>query len=91
MSIRSILFATLTENEKELLVSGMKRLTFRKGTLIAAQETSLTSLMVVRSGVAVAERHTGDEAIELTGLAPGDLFGERGVLMGYLSRVTSAR
>ncbi|RDJ03865.1 cyclic nucleotide-binding domain-containing protein [Rhizobium grahamii] len=78
------LFATLTENEKELLVSGMKPLTFRKGTLIAAQETSLTSLMVVRSGVAVVERHTGEGAIELTRLAPGDLFGERGVLMGAL-------
>ncbi len=78
------LFSTLTEDEKELLASGMKRLTFRKGTLIAAQETSLTSLMVVRSGVAVVERQTGAGTLELTRLAPGDLFGERGVLMGAL-------
>ncbi|MEK1896847.1 MAG: mechanosensitive ion channel family protein [Rhizobium sp.] len=78
------LFATLTEDEKEALAGSMKRLTFRKGAVIAAQDTSLTSLMVVRSGVAVVERDAGSGHIELTRLAPGDLFGERGVLMGAL-------
>ncbi len=78
------LFATLTEEEKETLAASMKRQTFRKGTVIASQDTSLTSLMVVRSGVAVVERETRGEHIELNRLAPGDLFGERGVLMGAL-------
>lgn len=78
------LFATLTEDEKETLVAGIKRQTFRKGAVIAAQDTSLTSLMVVRSGVAVVERETQGEHIELNRLAPGDIFGERGVLMGAL-------
>jgi len=45
------LFATLTEDEKEALASSMKRLTFRKDTIIAAPDTSLTSLMIVRTGV----------------------------------------
>ncbi|QFY63814.1 mechanosensitive ion channel (plasmid) [Rhizobium grahamii] len=78
------LFATLTEEEKETLAASMKRQTFRKGAVIAAQDTSLLSLMVVRSGVAVVEREANGEHIELTRLAPGDLFGERGVLMGAL-------
>jgi CRP-like cAMP-binding protein len=78
------LFATLTEDEKEALASSMKRLTFRKDTIIAAQDTSLTSLMIVRTGVAVVERDEVDSQAELTRLAPGDLFGERGVLMGAL-------
>ncbi|MBZ7924191.1 mechanosensitive ion channel family protein [Ensifer adhaerens] len=78
------LFATLSEEEKEMLAESMTRQTFRKGTVIAAQDTSLTSLLIVRSGVVVVERDTGHEHVELNRLAPGDLFGERGVLMGAL-------
>lgn len=78
------LFSTLTEDEKESLAADMKRLTFRKDALIATQDTSLTSLMIVRRGVAVVERMEGSETIELARIAPGDLFGERGVLMGAL-------
>ncbi|MBB3592017.1 small-conductance mechanosensitive channel/CRP-like cAMP-binding protein [Rhizobium sp. BK529] len=78
------LFSTLTEDEKESLAADMKRLTFRKDALIATQDTSLTSLMIVRRGVAVVERKEGNEIIELARIAPGDLFGERGVLMGAL-------
>lgn len=79
------LFTTLTEDEKEVLASNMKRLTFRKNAIIATQDTSLTSLMIVRSGVAVVERTDDiDGRTELTRFAPGDLFGERGVLMGAL-------
>ncbi len=78
------LFSTLTEDEKESLATDMKRLNFRKDALIATQDTSLTSLMIVRRGVAVVERIEGNEIIELARIAPGDLFGERGVLMGAL-------
>ncbi len=78
------LFSTLTEDEKESLAADMKRLSFRKDALIATQDTSLTSLMIVRRGVAVVERKEGGETIELARIAPGDLFGERGVLMGAL-------
>jgi small-conductance mechanosensitive channel/CRP-like cAMP-binding protein len=78
------LFSTLTEDEKESLAADMKRLSFRKDALIATQDTSLTSLMIVRRGVAVVERMEGKETLELARIAPGDLFGERGVLMGAL-------
>jgi CRP-like cAMP-binding protein len=42
----------------------------------------MTSLMIIRSGVVAIEKDDGTGRKELTRLAPGDLFGERGVLMG---------
>lgn len=76
------LFSTLTEDEMESLAGTMQRLTFKKDVIIAPQDASMTSLMIVRSGVVVVERNTDGSTVELTRLAPGDLFGERGVLMG---------
>jgi CRP-like cAMP-binding protein len=76
------LFSTLTENEKEALSAVMQRLTFKKDEIITPQDASMTSLMIVRTGVAISERANDGSPIELARLAPGDLFGERGVLMG---------
>jgi small-conductance mechanosensitive channel/CRP-like cAMP-binding protein len=76
------LFSTLTEDEMESLAASMKRLTFKTDMVIAPQNASMTSLMIVRSGVVVVEKQTEEGCEELTRLAPGDLFGERGVLMG---------
>jgi CRP-like cAMP-binding protein len=76
------LFSTLTEDERENLAQEMKRLTFKQDVVIAAQDAALTSLMIVRSGVVVVEREIEGVMSEITRLAPGDLFGERGVLMG---------
>lgn len=82
------LFSTLTEDEMEALASTMQRLTYKKDTVIAPQDASMTSLMIVRSGVVVVEDVTGPVRLELTRLAPGDLFGERGVLMGAAEPAT---
>jgi CRP-like cAMP-binding protein len=71
-----------TEDEMESLAASMKRLTFKKDMVIAPQDASMTSLMIVRSGAVVVENQTEENCEELTRLAPGDLFGERGVLMG---------
>ncbi|MGV2103751.1 cyclic nucleotide-binding domain-containing protein [Rhizobium sp. 21-4511-3d] len=76
------LFSTLTEDEMEALANSMERLAFKKGVVIAPQDASMTSLMIVRSGVVTIERVSDHGREELTRLAPGDLFGERGVLMG---------
>ena len=75
------LFASCTEDEKEALASGMVRRTFRKGEILASQGTVLKSLMVLRSGVAVIRRE-GEQQTELGHLAPGDFFGEGGLLTG---------
>ncbi|WP_454849830.1 mechanosensitive ion channel family protein [Rhizobium binxianense] len=76
------LFSTLTEDEREALASGATRLTYRKDTVIAGQDTVLASLMVIRGGVVVVEREEEGRKIELNRLAPGDFFGEGGVLIG---------
>lgn len=76
------LFTPLTEDEKEALAAKMTRRTYRSNTVIAAQNSKLTSLMVIRSGVVVISREENGREIELTRLSPGDCFGEGGVLMG---------
>lgn len=47
------LFATLTEDEKEVLAGAMVRRTFRKDETIVAEGATLQALMVIRSGVAL--------------------------------------
>jgi small-conductance mechanosensitive channel len=76
------LFAPLTEDEKEVLAAHMTRRTFQKDTVIAAQDARLTSLMIVRTGVISVSRSEAGRQIELGRLAPGDYFGEGGVLIG---------
>ncbi len=75
------LFATLTDDEKDALASSMTRRTFQKGSVIAAKGSKLTSLMIMRTGVAALQRVEGAHQVELARLSPGDLFGERGVLV----------
>jgi small-conductance mechanosensitive channel len=76
------LFASMTEDEKEVLASTMVRRTFRKGEILAEQGAVLKSLMIVRSGVASIVRRDGAHETELGRLAPGDFFGEGGLLTG---------
>jgi CRP-like cAMP-binding protein len=76
------LFASLTEEEKQLLAPTMTRRTYRKGEMLAGQDTKLNSLFVVRTGVLVVSRKEGDAEIELSRLSPGDYFGEAGLFAG---------
>ncbi|HMG49124.1 MAG TPA: mechanosensitive ion channel family protein [Inquilinus sp.] len=76
------LFDTLTEDEKEALASTMTRRTFRSGETVVEQGTVLTSLMIVRTGVATVARQDHGSETELRRLAPGDFFGEGGLLTG---------
>ncbi|MDS7595483.1 mechanosensitive ion channel family protein [Agrobacterium tumefaciens] len=78
------LFTALTPEEKDGLAATMNRLTFRKNDIVAHQGTALTSLMILRSGVMAIEEAEEGIVAELQRLAPGDIFGERGVLMGAL-------
>jgi small-conductance mechanosensitive channel/CRP-like cAMP-binding protein len=78
------LFASLTDDETAALSANMNRLSFKKGELMAHKDASLTSLMILRSGVAVFIEPSDETSIELGRIAPGDLFGERGVLLGAL-------
>lgn len=76
------LFAPLTEDEKETLAAAMSRRTFKKDSVLIEQGDTVASLMIVRSGALVATRQEGHKEIELGRLAPGDYFGESGLLIG---------
>ncbi|MDC7741661.1 mechanosensitive ion channel family protein [Rhizobium binxianense] len=72
------IFATLTSDEKRKLAETTAVREFRKGDVIVREGEMLPSLMMVRAGI-IAARH-GEE--ERGRLAPGDFFGETGLLAG---------
>jgi small-conductance mechanosensitive channel/CRP-like cAMP-binding protein len=76
------LFEALTEDEKETLAATMTRRSFRSGATLVEQGMVLTSLMIVRNGVATDTRQDHGRGTELRRLAPGDFFGEGGLLTG---------
>ncbi|MDL2407755.1 mechanosensitive ion channel family protein [Rhizobium calliandrae] len=78
------LFDGFTDQEKIDLASNMNRLVFKQGEVIAHKGSTLTSLMLLKSGVAGFFLEDGKSKIEFGRIAPGDLFGERGVLLGML-------
>jgi len=76
------LFDALTEDEKEALAATMTRCSFRAGETLVEQGTVLTSLTIIRNGVATDTRQDHGRGTELRRLAPGDFFGEGGLLTG---------
>ncbi|MBY5710563.1 mechanosensitive ion channel family protein [Rhizobium leguminosarum] len=76
------LFSSLTEDEKETLAASMTRRTFKKDAILIEQGDTVASLMIVRSGALIATRQEGHKDVELGRLAPGDYFGESGLLIG---------
>ena len=75
------MFSELIEGEKDSLAESMVRLHFRKGDVIAHHGSVSTSLMILKSGVIIVEEPDNELTTELARLAPGDMFGERGVLI----------
>ncbi|MBB4572413.1 cyclic nucleotide-binding domain-containing protein [Rhizobium lentis] len=71
-------FATLTSDEKQRLAETATVREFRKGDVIVQEGEMLPALMMVRAGI-IAARHAGEERGRL---APGDFFGETGLLAG---------
>lgn len=81
--IRAIpIFSALTEDEQETLAATVSVRTYRKGDIIARQGEMLPSLMIVQTGVIVRQREDHGRLEEIGRLAPGDFFGETGLLAG---------
>lgn len=77
------IFSALTDAEKEALAATASVRTYRKGDIIARQGEMLPALMIVRTGVIVRQRdNDGTHPEEVGHLAPGDFFGETGLLAG---------
>ena len=76
------LFASLSVEEKDALAQTMTRRSFRKGEVMAVQGSVPKRLTVMRGGVGTVTRHDMGRDSELGRLAPGDFFGEGGLLTG---------
>jgi small-conductance mechanosensitive channel len=77
------IFSALTDAEQESLAAAISVRSYRKGDVIAEQGEMLPSLMIVRKGVIVRQHSQGNASMQEVGrLAPGDFFGETGLLAG---------
>jgi len=76
------LFATLSPEEKSALSGQMRRKRYKAGQVVVATGTVLQVLCIVSSGVLAATIEKDGRKIEVSRLAPGDYFGELGLLTG---------
>jgi len=76
------IFAPLSEEERVALAPKMKRRTHKSGDVVVEQGSVAQALFVVTAGVLVALQDTGAGEEEVMRLAPGDSFGEAGLLAG---------
>jgi small-conductance mechanosensitive channel/CRP-like cAMP-binding protein len=76
------LFSTLTVTENAALASQMQRKDYKPGDLIAGTGTISQSLYIVSYGVLIGSVEENGRKIETIRLAPGDYFGEVGLLTG---------
>jgi small-conductance mechanosensitive channel/CRP-like cAMP-binding protein len=76
------LFSSLSAEESQTLASHMKRKTYKPGDQIVKLNTVLQSLYVVAYGFLIAYVEEDGRKLEVTRLAPGDYFGEYGLLTG---------
>jgi small-conductance mechanosensitive channel/CRP-like cAMP-binding protein len=76
------LFSTLTVDEKAALGSQMQRKDYKPGEVVVRVGTILEALCMVSYGVLVGSVEANGRKIEVIRLAPGDYFGEVGLLTG---------
>jgi CRP-like cAMP-binding protein len=76
------IFSTLTAEERAALASQMRRKDFKPDEVIVKAGTILQALSIVSYGMLVGSVEQGGRKIEVIRLAPGDYFGEVGLLTG---------
>jgi len=76
------IFAPLSEEERNALAPKMRRRTHRMGDTLVEQGSVARALSILSAGVLIAVQKNGEVEEEALRLAPGDSFGEAGVLAG---------
>jgi small-conductance mechanosensitive channel/CRP-like cAMP-binding protein len=76
------LFSTLSAEEKSSLASQMRRKAYKPGEVIVRPGTVLQALCIVSYGVLIGSAEESGRKVEVIRLAPGDYFGEVGLLTG---------
>jgi small-conductance mechanosensitive channel/CRP-like cAMP-binding protein len=74
------LFSTLTAEERAELAAQMQRKAYKAGDVVVATGTVLQALIIVSYGVLVGSTEEDGAMIEVARLAPGDFFGELGLM-----------
>lgn len=76
------IFSNLSQEERNTLAAAATPRSFAAGAEIVREGRSLESLMMIKNGVVAVK--SGD--VEIARLAPGDFFGEDGLLAGMKER-----
>jgi small-conductance mechanosensitive channel/CRP-like cAMP-binding protein len=76
------IFASLSDDERAALEPKMKRRSYKAGDVVIQKGTIAPALFILSSGVLVAFASRGAEEKEVKRLAPGEFFGQGGVLTG---------
>lgn len=76
------IFTPLSDDERLALAPKMKRSAHKAGDVILEQGVVAGALFILSSGVLAGIRHTGVKDEEVLRYAPGDCFGQAGVLTG---------
>jgi small-conductance mechanosensitive channel/CRP-like cAMP-binding protein len=82
------IFAPLSAEEREELVPRMKRRSVKAGEALLAEGSVAGALSILASGVLAAYQTHGGKEVEVLRLAPGDCFGQSGILTGDASTFT---
>ncbi|RBP18351.1 cyclic nucleotide-regulated small mechanosensitive ion channel [Roseiarcus fermentans] len=82
------IFAPLSEAERIQLAPKMKRRTHKAGDVLVRQGSVAQALTILSAGVLVAIQSHGTGEEEAMRLAPGDSFGEAGLLAGAATMFT---
>ncbi len=82
------IFAPLSEEERIQLATKMKRKTHKAGDVLVKQGSVAQALFILTAGVLVAIQSNGTGEEETMRFAPGDSFGEAGLLAGAATMFT---
>ncbi|MGA2494858.1 MAG: cyclic nucleotide-binding domain-containing protein [Roseiarcus sp.] len=82
------IFARLSEEERIQLAPKMKRRTQKSGDVLVEQGSVAQALFILSAGVLVAIQNHATTKEEAMRLAPGDSFGEAGLLAGVATMFT---
>ena len=82
------IFAPLSEDERVQLAPKMRRRTHKAGDVLVKQGSVAQALFILTAGVLVAIQSDGTGEKEAMRFAPGDSFGEAGLLAGAATMFT---
>lgn len=79
------IFLPLSDDERLLLATKMKRRVFKAGDIVVDRGVVTAALFILASGVLAASQRHGEGDAEILRYAPGDCFGQTSLLTGAIT------